>query len=188
MNSASTAERRHLLGTIALGMMASGSALTAGCSQSVSNDRQLVFATLKDALQELTKLPNPAPLPPATALNWAQTLTHCAQSIEFSMTGFPKPKSALFQRTVGSAAFQVFAWRGRMSHDLAEPIPGAPELDPAQAVADAQARLRRAVDAFEQWTHPLQPHFAYGELSKPQFEQAHAMHLAQHLSAFHNAA
>jgi hypothetical protein len=38
--------------------------------------------------------------------------------------------------------------------------------------------------AFSAWTKPLQPHFAYGALSKPDYEQAHAMHLAQHLSGF----
>ena len=34
------------------------------------------------------------------------------------------------------------------------------------------------------WQGPLRPHFAYGKLSKPEFERAHAMHLANHFSAF----
>lgn len=100
------------------------------------------------------------------------------------MSGFPAPRSAVFQRTVGAAAFEVFSWRGRMSHDLAEPIPGAPALDGTVAPAEALARLRAAVAAFQRWGGPLQPHFAYGALDKPAFEQAHAMHLANHLSAF----
>ena len=46
------------------------------------------------------------------------------------------------------------------------------------------APLRRAVQAFAHHAGPLHPHFAYGALSKVQYEQAHAMHLANHLSAF----
>ena len=45
--------------------------------------------------------------------------------------------------------------------------------DPAKAAQDFAAH-----------TGPLQPHFAYGALDKAQYEQAHAMHLANHLSAF----
>lgn len=151
------------------------------------NDRQLVFATLHDAMREAERL-NAASvhaLEPATAWTWAQTLVHCAQSIEYSLQGFPSPKSALFQSTLGAAAFKVFALRGRMSHNLAEPIPGAPSLE-AQATdaSVAMARLRQAVQDFAVHTGALQPHFAYGALGRAQYEQAHAMHLANHLSAF----
>ena len=34
------------------------------------------------------------------------------------------------------------------------------------------------------FTAPLQPHFAYGALDKPQFAQAHVMHLADHWQQF----
>lgn len=151
------------------------------------NDRQLVFGTLAGAMQEVERLAGAAvqPLAPATAWSWSQTLEHCAQSIEFSLQGFPAPKSALFQNTLGAAAFNVFALRGRMSHNLAEPIPGAPALDASTPDASAAlARLRKAVQDFAAHAGPLQPHFAYGALSRAQYEQAHAMHLANHLSAF----
>lgn len=151
------------------------------------NDRQLAFGTLAGAMQEVERLAGAAvqPLAPATAWNWSQTLEHCAQSIEFSLQGFPAPKSALFQNTLGAAAFNVFALRGRMSHNLAEPIPGAPALDASTPDASAAlARLRKAVQDFAAHAGPLQPHFAYGALSRAQYEQAHAMHLANHLSAF----
>lgn len=151
------------------------------------NDRQLVFGTLADAMREVDRLASASvsALPPATAWNWSQTLEHCAQSIEFSLQGFPAPKSALFQNTLGSAAFGVFALRGRMSHNLAEPIPGAPALDASTPdAAVALARLRKAVKDFAANVGPLHPHFAYGALSKTQYEHAHAMHLANHLSAF----
>ena len=152
-----------------------------------ANDRQLVFATVADAMREVERLASATvgPLAPATAWNWSQTLEHCAQSIEFSLQGFPAPKSALFQNTLGAAAFNVFALRGRMSHNLAEPIPGAPALDASTPDASAAlARLRKAVQDFAAHAGPLQPHFAYGALSRAQYEQAHAMHLANHLSAF----
>lgn len=155
------------------------------------NDRQLVFGTLAEAMQEVDRLASASAsasvsaLPPATAWNWSQTLEHCAQSIEFSLQGFPAPKSALFQNTLGAAAFGVFALRGRMSHNLAEPIPGAPALDASTPDASvALTRLRKAVQDFAANVGPLHPHFAYGALSKTQYEHAHAMHLANHLSAF----
>lgn len=136
MNPKHSASRRKFLvsapgaigGVTALGTV---SAVTvAGCATAPRIDRQLVFGSLADASKELDRLAKAADLRPGSDWNWPQTLVHCAQSIEYSLTGFPQMKSAVFQRTIGAAAFSVFSWRGRMTHDLAEPIPGAPELDP----------------------------------------------------------
>ncbi len=149
------------------------------------NDRRLTFKSLDEALRELDRLTQAEALQPATAWNWTQTVNHCAQSVEYSMIGFPQAKAQAFQRTVGAAAFKVFSWRGRMTHDLGEPIPGAPLLEASNDAAAAAGRLKQAALAFTQWTEPLRPHFAYGELSKAEYEQAHAMHLANHFSAFH---
>lgn len=161
------------------------------------NDRQLVFGTIAEAMKEVERLAAASvrPLEPATAWNWSQTLEHCAQSIEYSLHGFPSPKSAWFQNTLGATAFRLFALRGRMSHNLAEPIPGAPALlaDPFAAPGEpgalgassaAMARLRQAAGDFAGHAGALHPHFAYGALDREQYEQAHAMHLANHLSAF----
>jgi hypothetical protein len=163
-------------------------ASTSGCSEVPVNDRQLIFKSLGEALSELDRLTRAEALQPAPAWNWTQTLNHCAQSVEYSMTGFPQAKSQVFQRTVGTTAFKVFSWRGRMTHDLGEPIPGAPLLDASTPVAAAVERLKQAALAFTHWTAPLRPHFAYGELSKAEYEQAHAMHLANHFSAFRQKA
>ncbi len=176
--------RDFLLRAAAVAPMAVLVATTSACQATPSHHRALTFTSLSTAMEELGRLTKPEPLAPAAAFSWAQTLAHCAQSIEFSMTGFPQPKSALFQNTVGATAFKVFSMRGRMSHDLADPIPGAPSLDANTEVAQALARLHQSVAAFQQWKEPLEPHFAYGELSKPEFDQAHAMHLAQHFSGF----
>ncbi len=175
--------RRFVLSTASAVIPLSGLALSA-CEGSTVADRQLQFATLAVAQAEVLRLAGARSLVTEAKWTWAQTLAHCAQSIEYSMNGFPQLKPALFQRTLGAAALGVFAWRGRMSHDLAEPIPGAPALEPLMNAANALARLQAAIQSFESWTAPLLPHFAYGELDKPAYEQAHAMHLANHLSAF----
>ena len=171
-------------------MLVAGAGVAAGggyLAYRAGEGRQLVFVVLGEAMQEVERLSAAGvrALEPATAWNWSQTLVHCAQSIEYSLSGFPAPRSALFQNTLGAAAFHVFALRGRMNHNLAEPIPGAPALDAAVPDASAAlARLRQAVQGFAIHAGPLHPHFAYGPLSKAQYEQAHAMHLANHLSAF----
>ncbi|MES2942997.1 MAG: DUF1569 domain-containing protein [Pseudomonadota bacterium] len=163
---------------------ASAAFIITGCQGSSPTDRQLQFSSFADAEKEIARLAQARELSSAATFSWAQTLVHCAQSIEFSMNGFPQPKSQLFQRTAGSAAFAVFSWRGRMAHDLAEPIPGAPVLDAKLEPALALERLRAAITGFQRWSAPLQPHFAYGALDKKEYELAHAMHLANHLSGF----
>ncbi len=110
----------------------------------------------------------------------AQVLNHAAQSVEFSLQGFPAAKSRLFQATLGAAAFAVFQARGRMSHSLSEPIPGAPALAAGDPLQPAIARLVLVLQTFQVHSGPLQPHFAYGHLDKAQYTQAHLMHLANH--------
>ncbi|HEU4843030.1 MAG TPA: DUF1569 domain-containing protein [Burkholderiaceae bacterium] len=160
----------------------------AGCSGSHPQDRQLVFATLADALAELARLTQAVAFNPGATWTWSKTLLHCAQSIDYSMTGYPEAKSALFQHTAGAAAFSYFSSRGRMSHNLLEAIPGAATLDANAATAHALAALRTSIDNFQKFTGPLRPHFAYGALNRIEYEKAHAMHIANHLSAFTQAA
>jgi len=147
-------------------------------------DRALSSTRLGDAMAEVERLAAAALRRSATGWNWARTLVHCAQSIEYSMSGYPQSRSRLFQATAGSATFLVFEARGRMRHDLTEPIPGAPAIDAATPEAEALERLRRAAAAFTAWSGALQPHFAYGALDKARYEGAHAMHVANHLSFF----
>jgi hypothetical protein len=111
-----------------------------------------------------------------------QVLNHLAQSVEYSMQGFPQPKPALFRATLGKAAFSVFSARGRMSHPLDAAIPGAPALAANDPLEAAITRLDRALSDFEAWQAPLHPHFAYGALTKPAYRRAHLMHIADHWS------
>lgn len=116
----------------------------------------------------------------------ARTFNHLAQSVEFSMTGYPEMKSPLFQNTAGKLAFSVFQARGRMMHGLDEKIPGeivdANQEDPKQA----RQRLTDALEKFDGFTESLQPHFAYGNLNRTQYALAHVMHVNNHLEEFQN--
>jgi hypothetical protein len=111
-----------------------------------------------------------------------QVLVHCAQSIEFSITGFPEHKSSLFRATVGRLALGKFLRQGFMRHDLRAAIPGAPTLEAIDANA-ALERLFQAIDAFSTCDRPAM-HFAYGPVDKPDYDRVQAMHIADHLSSF----
>jgi hypothetical protein len=114
------------------------------------------------------------------AWDLAHVLHHAAQSVEYSMSGFPALKPAWFRATVGSYAFALFNARGAMSHDLADPIPGAPAIAQGQPLAPAIERASAALRAFDAYAGALQPHFAYGTLDKSDYARAHLMHLANH--------
>lgn len=124
--------------------------------------------------------------------NAYQIFTHCAQSVEFSMLGFPEHKSAFFKASVGTAAFAIFASKGRMNHSLNENIPGAASVvrmdnknkaeNITLDVEQALSRLKKSLMDFKAYNKALAPHFAYGDLTKQEYELAHVMHLNNHLS------
>ena len=148
--------------------------LASGCARAPVQ----TFADGPDALAALERLGPDW----VNGTDWdlARVLHHLAQSIEYSMQGFPELRSGLFRATVGPAAFAWFDHRGRMSHGLTEPIPGAPALPNGQPLVPAITRLRAAVMAFEAHEGALRPHFAYGPLDKAAYRRAHLMHLADH--------
>jgi len=139
------------------------------------------FATLADARRAVAAL---ATQGARTSAGWPlpQVLQHAAQSIDFSIDGYPQLKSPVFRHSVGAAAWSVFDARGAMSHGLDEPIPGAPALDATLTLEQAIGKLATAFDRFDAHTGALQPHFAYGALDKPAYARAHLMHLANHWS------
>lgn len=114
--------------------------------------------------------------------NPAQVFNHCAQSIDFSIDGYPELKAAWFRGSLGQAAFSLFACRGAMRHPLKQPIPGAPALATPSEPSLALQRLQAAFHRFAAHTGALQPHFAYGQLSHAEYAQAHVLHLYNHLS------
>lgn len=136
--------------------------------------------TLDQALRWLDRLEQAKEARSTTAWKLRAVLEHLAQSTEMSMDGYPEPKSVLFQKTAGAMAFAFFGLRGRMSHGLTEPIPGAPALPQLDDWKPGAARLRAAITRFEAHAGVLKPHFAYGVLSKGEFALAHALHIANH--------
>jgi hypothetical protein len=164
-------QRRHFLTTPAL--------LLTGVSMNALADIPKV-QSLDDVLRWLDKADTAATMRSTTDWKMRAVLEHLAQSVEMSMEGFPQPKSALFQSTAGAAAFAFFKLRGRMSHGLTEPIPGAQALTQTDDWKPGAARLRAAVRRFQAHSGALQPHFAYGALSHADFALAHTFHFANH--------
>lgn len=115
---------------------------------------------------------------------WSPTevFNHCAQSIDYSIDGYPELKPAWFRHSVGPAAFAVFSARGAMRHPLDEAIPGAATLNEPASQALALQRLQAAFERFAGHEGELQPHFAYGALDHTEYAEAHVLHLYNHLS------
>jgi hypothetical protein len=148
----------------------------------LSGDAEPV-AVLPDVAAALAWLDRLAHVPAESTSAWslAQILEHAAQSVEYSLSGYPQLNSSWFRASVGPLAFRAFARRGRMQHATTEPIPGAPPLVAAD-VGVAARRLGHALLRFE--TTPdsfaFPPHFAYGVLGKDDYRRAHLLHLADH--------
>jgi hypothetical protein len=112
-----------------------------------------------------------------------RVLHHCAQSIEYSITGYPKNKNILFQKSIGKIVLTVFLSKGYMKHNLAEPIPGAPPLpDPSNDFSDGLERLKNAINSFLGHSGEYAPHFVYGSVNKSDYDKIHAMHIANHFN------
>jgi hypothetical protein len=140
-------------------------------------------AALPDVPSALAWIDRLSRVPAESTSSWslAQMLEHAAQSVEYSLQGYPQLNSSWFRASIGPLAFRAFARRGRMSHGTTEPIPGAPPLA-ADDVATAAQRLAQALLRFEA-TPPssvFPPHFAYGALDKDDYRRAHLLHLADH--------
>lgn len=160
-----------LTGTV---VAAAGLGGLSGCARHMES-----FTTLKEARERVLDLLFRTPTHDSP-WSLSQLLQHLAQSIEYSMTGYPEMKSAVFRALIGNSAWTIFNARGEMTHSLTDPIPGAPALDPDKVLKTEVNRLLDALAAFEAWQGPLKPHFAYGELDKFQYTRAHLMHLANH--------
>ncbi|MBX2865074.1 MAG: DUF1569 domain-containing protein [Leptolyngbyaceae cyanobacterium MAG.088] len=136
--------------------------------------------TISSALEKIESLGN-QPLHSTGVWQPYAILTHCAQSVECSMLGYPLQQHEIYKATVGTLAFTLFSALGYMKHPLDEPIPGAPELEAHGNFKKALARLKKAYIDFDNYTGTLAPHFTYGNLSKQEYTRAHVMHLDNHL-------
>ena len=121
---------------------------------------------------------------PTRGFTLPQALAHCAQSIEYSLTGYPALRSRLFRATIGPVVKRRFMRAGRMSHDRAAPVPGAPALSGDLALEDARARLHAAIAAFRSHPGTFAPHLAYGACSREDYAVLHVLHVEDHLREF----
>lgn len=160
----------------------SGSTLTAAVAAGwfvlPSNKDKLSIASVIDRLVLMRK----QPVSFYGDWNSFQTFTHLAQSVEYSMLGYPEHKSELFKSTLGKSAFNVFSSKGYMKHNLEESIPGAPSLSAEGSSEDAINRLIVALQNFSAHNGELAEHFAYGALTKDEYAIAHVLHIHDHFS------
>jgi len=120
-------------------------------------------------------------LSPRGSYTFSETVQHAAQSIGYSMTGYPRLAPASLRVTVGRAVKHLFLNRGAMRHNLSAPVSGAPDLDPAMPDLAAIAVLRAAVARLAAFDGALQPHPTYGRCSKEQVASLQTLHLREHL-------
>jgi hypothetical protein len=176
----SPAERRSALRRI--GLVVGAGAFAAPLVVSAVHPSALAsarFGSLTAALETLAQFRDAA-VQMGGAWDLPHVLHHVAQSVEYSMAGFPAPKPAWFRATLGRYAFALFDAGGQMTHGLDEAIPGAPGIAQGQPMGSAVDHLMAALRAFERHTGALAPHFAYGTLNKPDYTRAHLMHIANH--------
>ena len=172
-------ERRQFVKASALASMG----LLGGASAWLSIGPDKESLTITAALAKLEALTDKA-ISHSGSWNPATVFIHCAQSIDYSITGYPEHKSDVFKNTVGSLAFSAFALKGAMAHGLDQPIPGAPAINSDQDLPQALATLKKSLIDFNRYSGTLEPHFAYGELSKAEYEAAHVMHIYNHFDEF----
>lgn len=134
-----------------------------------------------DGLEATTPIAKPSGATRAWTIG--EVLAHSAQSIELSLAGFPKLKSGLFRATIGPLVKRKFLRAGRMSHGVANAIPGAPEISQTTSFDDGRDRLRAAIAAFRAHAGALPPHFAYGACTKDEYAVLHLLHVEDHLRA-----
>lgn len=146
--------------------------------------RNLRFSNLDEAVAEVDRVLAASSVSSNGAWSPSQVFTHLAQSIEYSITGYPENKPAIFRKTIGRIVLRKFLGAGQMSHGLADAIPGAPALDANVSLPDAAARLKASIASFRSAQRGLAIHFVYDAVTQAEYEQVHAMHIANHLSAF----
>jgi hypothetical protein len=96
-------QRRSLVKYLAIG----GPIVTVGGGYLwLSAERDYPQLTIPATLQKLQQLAS-GDITKTGTWNPYQVFNHCAQSVEFSITGFPQNESALFQNTAGALAFSA---------------------------------------------------------------------------------
>ncbi len=141
----------------------------------------LKLLSLEAAKQELMRLKE---VENVHTKNWSvsQICLHCAQTIDYSITGYPVMKPAFIRNTIGKIAFRKFMHQGYMIHDLTAPVPGGSNMDASISPQESIAKLMDTIQRFKNHTGTLMPHLLFGDLTREQYDQYFAMHIADHFS------
>ncbi len=115
-----------------------------------------------------------------------KTLLHCAQTIEFSMSGYPKLKPLIIRRTVGRIVLKKFLKNNKMKHDLTAPVPGAAEIADEGNISEAVAVSVKTIDDFMSYSGQYKEHLLFGKLSKKEYDEYFTLHYADHFSDYQN--
>ncbi|EMJ56597.1 PF07606 family protein [Leptospira interrogans serovar Valbuzzi str. Duyster] len=145
-------------------------------------NKNLSFISLSQVLNELEIFKKLNSIQGYGTWDAGKVFLHCAQSIEYSIQGYPENKSKFFQNTIGKLVFLKFALSQKMSHDLEAPIPGATEIRTDTFWKESISILRETILKFQSYEGELKPHFAYGTLTKEEYDLAHSIHIANHFS------
>ncbi|EMI72197.1 DUF1569 domain-containing protein [Leptospira noguchii] len=145
-------------------------------------NKNLSFVSLFQVLNELEIFKKLNSIQGYGTWDAGKVFLHCAQSIEYSIQGYPENKSKLFQNTIGKLVFLKFAFSQKMSHDIEAPIPGAKEIKTDTDWKESISILQEAILKFQSYKGELKPHFAYGTLTKEEYDLAHSIHIANHFS------
>lgn len=140
----------------------------------------LKLVSLEQAGKELARLREAEDV---FAPNWSvsEICLHCAQTIDYSMTGYPVMKPPIIRNTIGKIAIRKFMRQGFMSHNLTAHVPGASKLDISVSSDEAIGTLMNTMDRFEHYNESLKPHLLFGSLTKAEYSKYFAMHIANHL-------
>lgn len=141
----------------------------------------LELHSLEEAKKELLNLSKSNKV---ETMQWSlyKILVHCTQTIEYSMTGYPKMKPKFIQQTVGKIAIRKFLNQGFMKHSLIAPVPDAPMIDNEGDVELAMEKLISTIDKFMGSKSELYPHLLFGKLAKDEYDKYFSMHIADHLT------
>lgn len=168
--------RKFLYSTLGISVIATAGALTWTLIPGNNNELSAEFLLKK------LELMKSEPIQFASSWSAYKCFIHMAQSVEYSMSGYPVHQSALFKSIVGATAFKVFSSKSAMSHDLEEEIPGAPTIPLEGNEISAIERLQQALIDFQNYYGDFVEHFAFGPLNKAEYERAHVMHAYNHFT------
>lgn len=141
----------------------------------------LKLLSLEDAKQELLRLKQSKNV---NTPNWdiSEICQHCAQTINYSITGYPVMKAPFIRNTIGKIAYRKFKRQGFMSHSLTAHVPGGDQLEVELSPQNSIQKLLDTIETFQKYTGALKPHLLFGNLTKAEYDQYFAMHIADHLN------